>query len=339
MAGAKRCFVIGPMNARHMPILAWLATEVLGPILEPKGFTVNTPDIAEIGNIMHHIIRDSDRAQLVVADTTGNNPNVLYEMAVLDAMGRPCIPVKVVGIEEEHKDLMPFDRAQYRFFTIDQNEPDKAREKMRKVIENVLKKYEAGDMFANPLTDYFGVPLSSFSSAYGLARGYYNNLLRPVVDGILNGKILDGPPGLAEAKRLHIDCVIPASLEDATRRAVGDLVEEGWIVPVLMEAPGRKIHLYAWSEAGPSATHAPALVDIPTTVYSLFQTVEARLGPNRNLDMDSPDYQELQADEILQFRRYLQGIISKEKTNIGRDVRRRIKVVAWADTPLRDVAW
>ena len=30
----------------------------------------------------------------MVANLTGNNPNVLYEMAVLDAMGRACVPVK-----------------------------------------------------------------------------------------------------------------------------------------------------------------------------------------------------------------------------------------------------
>src|SRR5215510_3575100 len=97
MKTLNTCFVIGPMSDTHMPTLKWLAKEVVSPIVEPKGLAAETPDSAVIGNIMNQVIKSCDRAPLVVADTTGNNPNVLYEMAILDAMGRACIPVKITS--------------------------------------------------------------------------------------------------------------------------------------------------------------------------------------------------------------------------------------------------
>jgi hypothetical protein len=88
----KRCFVIGPMSGPHRRTLKWLALDVVKPVL-PADFEVATPESSEIGNIMTHVIKSCDRAHIVIANTTGNNPNVLYEIAVLDAMGRACIPV------------------------------------------------------------------------------------------------------------------------------------------------------------------------------------------------------------------------------------------------------
>lgn len=340
METVKHCFVIGPMNEKHMPFLNWLAQEIIRPILEPHGFTVSTPDIPETGNIMYHVIRSCDRAQLVVADITGNNPNVLYELAVLDAMGRPCIPVKIkmgASQEEKQEDRMPFDRAQYRFVVIDRNKPNEAAQLLKKLIEDVLKKHEAGDMFDNPLTDYFGVPLSSFSSAYGLARGYYHNLVMPVVEGLYHEKKFDGLPSLADEKRrrrqLHLQCVIPAVLDNARRSSLDYLVREGLISPVQMEAGGRKVFLYAWPEAEPIA----ALVDIPTTLYALRQVVEARLGPNKFVDPDSPEYKMLEADEISQFRRHLQGFINSGDTDTEAMAKRIVQIVDWGVTPLKDI--
>ena len=124
------------MGTGHIERLKWLAEEVLQPILG-DGYAVFTPDVNELGNIMNHVIRSCDRADLVVADTTGNNPNVLYEMAILDAMGRPCIPVKFKI--DEKADAMPFDRAQYRYFVLDQ-EKTSAQTKLKAVIEQVRAK-------------------------------------------------------------------------------------------------------------------------------------------------------------------------------------------------------
>src|ERR1700675_4128166 len=129
----KTCFVIGPMEKGQLERLKWLAERVIQPILG-DGYSVSTPDVVDLGNIMDHVIRSCDRSDLVVADTTGNNPNVLYEMAILDAMGRACIPVKFKL--DEKVEAMAFDHAAYRYFVIEQEESS-AQAVLKPVIEKV----------------------------------------------------------------------------------------------------------------------------------------------------------------------------------------------------------
>jgi hypothetical protein len=301
----NRCFVIGPMNEKHIKLLKWLAHDVVAKILENENFEVFTPDVPESGNIMHHIIRSCDRAQLVVADITRNNPNVLYEMAIIDAMGRPCIPVKIRDVEDNEKDLQPFDRAQYRHFEINAYETEESIKKLEPVIHRVLQARQDGDLIENPMTDYFGVPLNSMSSAYGIARGYYRNLVVPCFEG----KIIKGPAFALEKKNKKVNrkmvCIIPGNLEQATRRAIEDLVEEKFIIPVTLEAPGRLITIYVLSDDIASDAGS-VIVDIPTTLATLRESVFARLGRTANPNPNSPDYQEVQSDEISQFKRYLE---------------------------------
>jgi hypothetical protein len=159
-----------------MDTLRWLAEEVVQKLL--PDWEVATPDSSEIGNVMKHVIKSCDREQLVIENTNGNNLNVLYEMALLDALGRARIPVKIIGSQEndagsDEAGLMPFDLAAYRFFEI-HKAPERRAETdntMRAAINAALKIRERGDIYSNPITDFFGVPLSSLSPAYGLARG------------------------------------------------------------------------------------------------------------------------------------------------------------------------
>jgi Prokaryotic STING domain len=344
MSTMNTCFVIGPMNDLHMPTLKWLAQEVLAPVLDPHQLKVETPDSFLVGNIMDQVIKSCDRAPLVVADTTGNNPNVLYEMAILDAMGRACIPIKIRGTAEAARDLdiatgqsaaqpkdsMPFDRAAYRYFEIDRNNTPEAQEKMKQVVAGALQIRQKGDLFENPVTNFFGVPLSSFSSAYALARGYYYNLLKPAVQGITDGRILDRTVPDSELATLKLDCVIPDELEKASRRSVEELLRQKKIEPIIIKAAGREIRLYAWAA---TAGEPLRLVDIPTTMIALTETVHGRLGKAsaKNVQPDSSEYKELQEDEVSQFERYLGGFLTAETD--AWDLK-RVNIIRWSRSRL-----
>lgn len=314
------------MNEKHIKLLKWLARDIVANILEKDNFEVFTPDVTGCGNIMHHIIRSCDQAQLVVADITRNNPNVLYEMAVIDAMGRACVPIKIIDAEENEEDLQPFDRAQYRHFKIKAYETEEAIKILEPVIHGVLQARQAGDLLENPLTDYFGVPLNSISSAYGIARGYYRNLVVPCFEG----KIIKGPAFALEKKNQIIDrkmvCIVPGNLEQATRREIDDLVKKKILVPVTIEAFGRLITIYVLSdETVPDVS--PVIVDIPTTLATLRENVLARLGRSANPNPNSPDYQELQSDEILQFKRYLERFAQYESGSQVSKILNNFKIV------------
>jgi hypothetical protein len=339
MAAKRRCFVIGPMSGPHLKTLNWLANDVVKPLL-PRGFQVATPDAPQIGNIMTHVIKSCDRAHLVIANTTGNNPNVLYEIAVLDAMGRACIPVKIADADEGDKkrkkqedDRMAFDRAAYRFFTISRS-PRRRAETNRilgDAIREALAIREAGDMYQNPLTDFFGVPLSSFSSAYALARGYYLNLLKPTVKALAGGGRIEGSafdPNKHRKKVLQV--IIPDNLGQVSRKHVDDVLAAGNLVrQVKLPAPGRPITLHEWvAQDGPDFRW----LDIPTTMAGLHATVLGRRGRDANPNPNLPEYRELELDEIDQFERAFVGIMQRD---LGADEERgMIEAVHWANTPL-----
>jgi hypothetical protein len=298
----KTCFVIGPMGKGQLERLKWLAEKVVQPILGDS-YSVSTPDAVDLGNIMHHVIRSCDRADLVVADTTGNNPNVLYEIAILDAMGRACIPVKFKL--DEKVDPMSFDRAAYRFFELEQDESS-ARTLLKPVIEKVQGQRESGELFGNPITDYFDDPLSSLASARGLARGYFRNFVTPC----LNGKVVDGPDSARGKNGLKVQILLPNRLSQATRGSVEKVFKHGRIKPIVVEAAGRKITTYIWADHQDSNGDS-IIVDIPTAMAALFDNVYARLGKGTMNDPNSPDYRFLENDEIGQFVRYLKAFRNK----------------------------
>jgi hypothetical protein len=309
----KKCFVIGPMNPKHLSLLKWLAKEVIGRILEKSEFEIFTPDVSVTGNIMNHIIRSCDRSQLVIADMTDNNPNVLYEIAVLDAMGRACIPVKIKDptTKAKIKDNVPFDRAQYRFFEINPNDTKSSVKKLKPVIEDVLSKHLKGDLQSNPLSDFFKVPLSSFSSAHGLARSYYFNFVKPCI----YGEIIDGPDFIKGKKNLSFKSIIPDKLIYASRQGVEKLLTKNIIIPISVNASGRKIGANIWSKEfinNNPGENQLTVIDIPTTLGTLRENVIARLGSDVNPDPYSEDFVEVEQDEIQQFVRYLKRFTDEE---------------------------
>lgn len=61
-------------------------------------------------------------------------------------MGRACIPIK---FKDEKVEAMAFDRAQYRYFVLEQDK-SKAQAKLKAVIEQVRVQRDAGELFGNP---------------------------------------------------------------------------------------------------------------------------------------------------------------------------------------------
>jgi hypothetical protein len=307
----KTCFLIGPMNPSHLPKLHWLKKEVLEKILGPIGFEVFTPDVKQIGDIMNHVIRSADRAELVVADTTGNNPNVLYEIAILDALGRACVPIKQLrneqeeGLEkgmanqEDSDDKMVFDRAQYRYFTFREQDAQQAIDILTPVIESVLEKKDKAELQENPITQFFGAPLSSMAPTRVMVNGYFDNFIQPA----LAGPILHGPDFAKGVTNACLEIIIPEKLASADRSWIDSLIQKEIIHPITIKAPGRGVKAFVWDQKL-TADGKPVMVDIPTTLAQLTENVLMRLG-FQNLDPDTEDYNWLEQDEIQQFLLYM----------------------------------
>lgn len=322
----QKCFVIGPMRGKMLNTLHWLAEDVVQKLL--PDWEISTPDPNIAHHVMNYVIRSCDQAQLVIANTNGNNPNVLYEMAILDALGRACIPLKIVDDEGGSEDEgMPFDRAGYRYLKICKAPERRAEtdKTLREAIEGALKTRAAGDKFENPLTEFFTVPLSWLSSAYGLARGYYINLVQKAAPRLpaIPGSHFDSN----QYADWTLEIMLPNSLDQVGRQNVERLLRRNVIRKLTIpETEGREITLYEWSQQEGSTFR---WVDLPTTLYTLKDTVEKRLGAAANRDPGRPEYKAIEADEIDQFRRALQARIHEDTGDAGAQIREVVELKNW----------
>ena len=150
-----------------------------------------------------------------------------------------------------------------------------------------------------------------------MARGYFRNLVKPVVAGIVADGYEQQPGDRRDASTLMLECVIPNDFDQATREKVRDLLKKNVICSEFIKAPGRPVEVY-------SLVNSPSvrLLDIPTTLGALRETAIARLGRGITVDMEPAQFQELQTDEIAQFCRALNGLISSGLES-GVDIRTR----------------
>lgn len=132
-SGSKKCFIVTPLGAvgsETRKKAEGVIDSVLRPVLEKDfKYEVIVPhEIDQLGSITQQIIIHLLNDELVIANLTGLNPNVMYELAVRHAARKA-----VVCIAEEGT-VLPFDIAAERIAFYD--------DKMAGV--NILKKKLAG---------------------------------------------------------------------------------------------------------------------------------------------------------------------------------------------------
>jgi hypothetical protein len=139
----KRCFFITPIGdgtSETRRKADGLLSVVLIPALKEVGIEVTAshliPNPGSItSQIMEHVLEDT----LVVANLTGLNANVMYELAARHAKGKPVIVIA------EHGTKLPFDLAAERtiFFTDDIAGVQALRKELAGVIEAALAERES----------------------------------------------------------------------------------------------------------------------------------------------------------------------------------------------------
>ncbi len=98
-------FILMPFAAEFEDVYKYLISEGL----ESAGYIVKrADDIKSQSNIIGDIVKGITTSDLIVADLTGANPNVYYELGIAHALNK-----KVILITQEIDDL-PFDLRSYR---------------------------------------------------------------------------------------------------------------------------------------------------------------------------------------------------------------------------------
>lgn len=90
----KVCFVITPIGDNNSDIrrhIDGIIEQAIEPALGEKYEIVAAHKKYEIGSINDRVIKSVLEADLVVANLTDTNPNVMYELAIRHSFGKPAI--------------------------------------------------------------------------------------------------------------------------------------------------------------------------------------------------------------------------------------------------------
>ncbi|MBR8243894.1 hypothetical protein [Burkholderia multivorans] len=141
MTDKQPCFVISPIGADGSDVRRradQIFRHVITPAVEAHGFeAIRADKISEPGLITTQIIQHIVEDPLVIADLTGSNPNVFYELAIRHAIRKPLVQI----IQKDEK--IPFDVAGMRTIPVDHHDLDsvqEAKSEIEKQVKAVLGK-------------------------------------------------------------------------------------------------------------------------------------------------------------------------------------------------------
>lgn len=323
LSRSRLCFVIGRMggeDGEYMGRLEQLAESIIAPILEDYGYEVITPNDPSTGRIMKRVVQRLDQADIVVADATGGNPNVFYELGIRHALGLPY----VVVTEDQ---TVPFDIRQYRYEKIDIGSIKPSIERLRPALEAAHQQVVDDILPGNPVTDYYQASMTEISPAPGLALGYYNNFVYRIVRDVREDEFelfIDGQNiELDIRKTIPLIVVKPRTLADCESLNIRDeLVDTGLLseASVIPKAAARGFALYAFE----NSDNQLSLLDVPTTMTSVNKTLEQRFpfAPNAQ----HADWKRLEEQEIDRFFAVFTRLRDNERRNA---IKSRIKIQDW----------
>lgn len=159
-----KCFLICPIGEEKTEtrrISDIVLNYIVSPVCKEYGYEVIRSDTEfTVNSINDDIFSHLDNDELAIADLTEHNPNVFYEAGYRKAKGLPLIHIAKEGT------VLPFDIKAIRtyFYGIEADKVEKAKEALRKVIENVMDdsvKESTPESVSVELTNLYEAPLET----------------------------------------------------------------------------------------------------------------------------------------------------------------------------------
>lgn len=256
-----KCFLIAPLGPPESDtrrysdkVLKFIVRHSLEP--EPLGFRVIRADeISEPGTITLQVVREVLRADLVVADLTGNNPNVMYELALRHSVKKPAILIMAAGQK------LPFDIMGERTIIFDINDIESV-EVARRDLAAQASAIQSGDhRVENPFS------LTEEATLRSAARHSLDSRVSEMAQDIAQIKSTLGTA--LEDLRSH---TVPPRVGAASDRSVAE--DSRWI-KIQVEFPTTK----GVSRENVEISPAENLFETMSAIWSLLQDQDAAPHP------------------------------------------------------------
>lgn len=131
----KTCFVVSPIGETDSEIRSnadKLFKYIISPVCESCGFEpVRVDQINDSDSITQTIIDKLVSSELVIADISGHNPNVFFEMGYRKCTDKPIIHLKKKG------ETIPFDVNTVRTFEYDLTDLDNVEETKKRLEQTI----------------------------------------------------------------------------------------------------------------------------------------------------------------------------------------------------------
>ena len=151
----KVCYVIMPFAEEYERTYREAIRPAIDQVKKARGeewLCYRADDIRVPGSITKEIVNSLYTADIVIADLTGHNPNVFYELGIVHSTRRFTI---MIAPEEEQR---PIDINMYRVVLYKASDMDKLSEDLARAILDVLSH---GKDIANPVLDFAPIHLAS----------------------------------------------------------------------------------------------------------------------------------------------------------------------------------
>lgn len=216
----KYCFVVSPIGEEGSEIRTnadKLLKHIINPVCQSCGLSVERVDqINDSDSITQTIIDKLLSADLVIADISGHNPNVFYEMGYRKCTGKPIIHLKCKG------ENLPFDVNTIRTFEYDLTDLDSVeaiKERLQQTISAIS--FESAD--------------ESEGNANDKNDKTFSGLL-PILYQIQDS-IADLKTEISKKDNETLQTIMQTSLSDAAKTESADTIMMKVLLPELLRNP------------------------------------------------------------------------------------------------------
>jgi hypothetical protein len=154
----KDCFVIAPIGEENSDIRRrsdQILRHIIKPAAEICGYKATRADeIDTPGLITSQVIQRVIGDPMVIADLTGTNPNVFYELAIRHASRRPLVQLIEKG------ERIPFDLAGTRTVSVDHRDLDSVDRAKTEIVTQIRALEKNPELMETPISLSYDLEIS-----------------------------------------------------------------------------------------------------------------------------------------------------------------------------------